>query len=170
MTRKDLKASSTYDDEIIHATPTFSGARAFRRSHTITIGDESSSLAVTSLVAFEWMNGVETDTSNYTYVIRMPSNIAHSAPRSCGSRRCTCCSTASVGQSENFTFSTQVPDYRISCAAGTCKNVLDLLVPADRCDLFQFRTALPGRWAVWLTRVFEIPYVYLAICEIVNVF
>ena len=99
------------------------------------MGEESSSDAVTSLVAYEPCENNNLERLLRTYIIRVPSNGTHPPPTSNSqpTSRTTLSSQspspATVSQRDNLPLTSQIPDDGVSSAASTSQNVLDLLIP-----------------------------------------
>jgi hypothetical protein len=146
-----------------HCVLTFSGARAFLRSQTIIIGEESSSEAVTNRVAYKEL--VEkAKGSLHAHIIGMPSNSTHSpsSPNGESTPGTTLTSQSpsptTIRKGNHLPLASQIPNNRVTRAARTGENVLNLLIPSNRCYLIEFGAACRR---VWLAGVFEIPYVNL---------
>lgn len=137
---------------------TFSGARAFRRSHTMTTGEASSSDDVTSLVACKVTVSAGTKPIYRTHVIGMPSDIAHAFPPT-GAQGIHPLSCTSVRQSNHLPLVSQIPHNRISRAAGRCENMLHLTIPCQRRYFIELRGTRARR--VRLARVLQVPDVDL---------
>jgi hypothetical protein len=120
------------------------------------MGEDSPSLAVTSLVACERISNEEqSQGGGLRHVIGMPGDTTHASPSTHSS------TSTSIRQSDHLTFSSQIPNDGISRTAGASEDVLRLVVPCDKCNLIELRTTRPGSWRVRFSRVFEIPNVHL---------
>ena len=97
-----------------------------------------------------------------TYIIWVPCDVAHSS----SSTRCetwgtetrtssqSSCSTT-ISECGNLTFSSQVPNDRVTSAARCGERRLDVMVPRQRRDLVQLRASRSG--SIWFARGFQIP-------------
>jgi len=146
---------------------TFSGARAFRRSQTMIIGDESSSEAVTSLVACGTSQQSVQCIESSTHVIRVPSDSTHASPttnsQSASGTTLSCqspCPTP-ICQGYHLSLAPQIPDDSISGTAGASQHVLDLLIPCNGCNLIELGAPSARCRRVWFAGVFKVPNVDL---------
>ena len=132
------------------------------------IGDMSSSEAVTSRVACIKQSAGKSNKITTAHVIRMPCDGTHAPPPTDSHPTTDCtaeraCSPA-VCKGHDLTFATKIPYDRVPGSTCASKNILHLLVPSDRRDLIELRTATARRRRVRLCRIIEVPYIDLLVC------
>lgn len=97
----------------------------------------------------------------------MPGDVTHSAPPSNShtttsghlTRQGT--GASSIRQGNDLTFPSEIPYNSVPRATRTSENILDLLIPRDRCNFIEFCTPRTWRWRVRFGGIFKIPNVNL---------
>lgn len=135
------------------------------------IGEESSSEAVTTLVACDPTLFEEhaTPINETTNIIWVPCNIAHPASssnshtRSCTREPSQGASTAAICQCNYLSFASQIPNDSIPRTTCSSKHILYLLIPCDGGDFIEFSAPLSRGRGVWLAWVLQVPDVHLSL-------